>query len=1209
MTLGIPAANHFLRLLDWQKIGERLTGDSLRDGAKGLFRRLKKTDQEVAAQQAIAIFIEEFYSELEGTAPLTAAIPGYHDQLKELVEVAAPEIVGWLQPEAKEVDLGPVERIWSGIALNPLPEGFSWSLVAQNFARGIRRYVRKDQEMRSRLSIALQEQIAESLERIAGPAAGFQLEGYRLFLIQKCRALQLAVMHTSTYRYDRQITLWSVFVPQSARESAPVRDMPRELIRRLREEGHLAKERDEPHTAEMRERYQNSAKREVFEILERERLVVVLGDPGSGKTSLLKYLVLRWTEKPKGPLPLWVDLKEYAKTRGGLLKYLESGSPGYRLDPRELDQRLRLGEAALYLDGLDEIFDGPTRGSVIEEVAAFVVQYAIAPVVITSRIVGYEPERLHSARFTHATLEDFDSAQVSEFLRRWHDVAETDSRERARLQGQLHMAITDSSAIRELSGNPLLLTMMAILNRTQDLPRDRVELYREASRVLLHEWDASRALAVDTFARQEKEALLRELAGEMQQAAGGLAGNLIDRSSLIELFQKFLGGLGVPDPYTKSQSLVEQLMARNFILCYAGADRFAFVHRTFLEYFCAAWFIDRFQVRQTLSWGQLRDEVFGQHWKDEKWHEVLRLISGLVAEEKANSLIQHLMKQDGREADFANLMLAAGCLSEVRNRRAIQPTDDALRKQFIQHAIIERRVDFRSPSWTNTVQGLQRAIARMVSVWRDEETRSWLRHATTVAPHETVRRAAVQELARGWRHDPETFALVRELTGPNLDSSVRATAARELAFGWREDVEALSILKDLARADKDWQVQLAAAEALAALRATDPEITPLLVSLVGPGVFPPVVQAIIRGMARASGKDPDILAWLKNLAASDHEWSVRETAVQEVARGWKEHAATLPWLKELAESSGDWATGRAAVTEVGQRWRDDPGTVVWVREKILSDRKWYVRAEAIQQLAQGWRNVPGTLALIKERVTSDLDRYVAETAVRTVADVWKPDADTPRWLHDLANSSDSWGVRRAALWQLAMHWKNDPSVLPLVKERAALDRIGAVRREAVLALALSWGKDPETTSLLKIRAQADGTESVRRTALQHLAQHSSEDPEVLPLLKARATIDHIPRVRSAAIRAIGRNWSGVPDTATWLKERALSDSEDTVRMTALKEFARRRQKSPGVISFLKERARLEKSEAVRRAATEVLSRRCKSDPEVSKTPRRGQKRG
>jgi predicted NACHT family NTPase len=55
-------------------------------------------------------------------------------------------------------------------------------------------------------------------------------------------------------------------------------------------------------------------------------------------------------------------------------------------------------------------------------------------------------------------------------------------------------AIRDSKSIRELAGNPLLLTMMAILNRNQELPRDRPELYNQASRVLLHQWDVERNL-------------------------------------------------------------------------------------------------------------------------------------------------------------------------------------------------------------------------------------------------------------------------------------------------------------------------------------------------------------------------------------------------------------------------------------------------------------------------------------------------------------------------------------------------------------------------------------------------------------------------------------------------------------------------------------------------------------------------------------------
>lgn len=176
---------------------------------------------------------------------------------------------------------------------------------------------------------------------------------------------------------------------------------------------------------------------------------------------------------------------------------------------------------------------------------------------VTSRIVGYQPDRLRNAGFIHATLEDFDDAQVFEFLRHWHEAAEDEENERFRLQKQLDHALKDSRAVRELAGNPLLLTMMAILNRNQDLPRDRIELYAQASRVLLHEWDTSRSLPIDTFARQEKEELLRELAGIMQQGEGGLAGNLIERARLIDLFRTFLKNLDVPNPHRAATRLFD----------------------------------------------------------------------------------------------------------------------------------------------------------------------------------------------------------------------------------------------------------------------------------------------------------------------------------------------------------------------------------------------------------------------------------------------------------------------------------------------------------------------------------------------------------------------------------------------------------------------------------------------------------------------------
>jgi len=322
---------------------------------------------------------------------------------------------------------------------------------------------------------------------------------------------------------------------------------------------------------------------------------------------------------------------------------------------------------------LDEIFDRALRQSVVEEIATLSAEYPKTRILLTSRKVGYNPERLSEAGFLHVTLEDFDLKQILEFLGKWYQVAEDDEDKRTQLTDRLSRAINDSAAIREVSGNPLLLTLMAILNRSQELPRNRVALYRKASELLLYEWDANRALkAEDAFDIEDKQSLLRELAGDMQQERGGLAGNLIERGKLVARFRKSLEALGIADYHNKALALVQQLHERNFIIASAGGGFFSFVHRTFLEFFCASWFVNRLQSTREITIDQLRDQIFGAHWPEEKWQEVLKLIVGTVSEKDAALLIEFLLSLDGTKNDLANVILSVGCLFEVRNRKAIQ---------------------------------------------------------------------------------------------------------------------------------------------------------------------------------------------------------------------------------------------------------------------------------------------------------------------------------------------------------------------------------------------------------------------------------------------------------------------------------------------------------------------------------------------------------
>lgn len=929
----VTAAAAILTLVDWNKIAKSIATDSANKQAKNLLARLQPTNGEKASRKAIELFTEEFLSELADKTGYSDPLPGYDHQIAQLIDMSAPDIVRWLRPETETVDLTPVQGMWTALQLAGLPDSFDWPQVAKNFARAIRKHVKNDSALREILNTALLEQQAASLTHLAKVAPldpGFDLANYREFLRKGCETLQLSAMHTSTYA--RRILLWSVFVPQSAREAAPVRDLPRELLRRLRQEGHTTREVDVREIDELRQRFQSSPVRPVLEILERNRLVVILGDPGSGKTSLLKSRVLSWVSQvlcqdaqAPAPLPLWIDLKEYAREPTGFLEYCGRACTTYCLDPKQIQQQFREGKAVLYLDGLDEIFDPPTRGAVLAEAIAFSSRYPQAPIVVTSRIIGYEPGRLAAAGFVHATLEDFDDAQIREFLTKWYNVAEDDPKERTRLQAQLDKALHESRAVRDLAGNPLLLTMMAILNRTQDLPRDRVELYAQASRVLLHEWDASRSLPVDLFARQEKEELLRELAGVMQEGEGGLAGNLIERDRLIALFRQFLKERGIADWFYKAEDLLHQLEERNFILCFAGADRFSFVHRTFLEFYCADWFVKRFEKKQTLTLDQIKTEVFGTHWRDERWHEVLRLIAGMVEPAQAGALIQFLMDQDGSHVKFMNLLLAAECLNEVRNRRAIQAIDERLRNLLFSEVLHEDPTESLKYPVTQP-----RAVHLIAAVWDSDLARDWLKSALNGHKNRFLRQAAVRELARGWTNDPATWPWLQDCAR-SKDEAVRQAAVRELAQGWHDDPATLPLLLDRARSDEGELVRLIALLELAQGWHDHPETLPLL---------------------------------LDRARSEEHEY-VRQVAVQELAEGWHDHPETLPLLLDTVHSDVAF-TRRVAVRVLAKGWPDHPDTLPLLLDRARSDEDENVRQVALQQLAQGWPDNPEVTRLLAE---------------------------------------------------------------------------------------------------------------------------------------------------------------------------------------------------------------------------------------------------
>lgn len=658
---------------------------------------------------------------------------------------------------------------------------------------------------------------AASVSR-APARASFDLTAYKQAMLKRYARLKLEELDPTTHDV-RPLTLTGMFIEQSARECVEfmprVFELPKELQRRLREQGEMeGGEVDEELLAQHRRAYLDQSPRRILEIVRDPafRRLVILGDPGSGKSTLLQYLLLDWAEKAVPdlagePLPLLIELREYARLRhdgkvDGFLGYLHEGaSVRWHLDRVQIDAWLKANPSLILFDGLDEVFDPALRKEISTTIHRFADEYPLAGVIVTSRIIGYQHQAWRDEDFRQFMLQELDEEQIADFLTRWHCAAYEEAIKGEAKRALLADAIENSTAIRQLAGNPLLLTMMAILNRTQDLPRDRAELYEQCARLLLHQWKVDVAFAPDpelakaSLDYKDKRGLLLSVARAMQSSERGLAGNLIDEDTLERTLGEGLKGVPNLRPDRAARALIDQLRGRNFMLCSVGGNSYAFVHRTFLEYFCAVEIRERFQVEQSLSIEQLKTGIFG-HWADETWHEVLTLLAGMLAPKFLREILEWLLEQPDPDDFCHHVFLAARCVGEVRRREELGDVE----KQVLERVRALTSFDlchYYEP-WDDEgeyVTGIRtRAVEMVAQLWREAaDTSVWLKERAQSDENGSVRESAVRELARGWKDDPETLPWLKARAQSDENGLVRQSAVQELARAWKDDPEILAI--------------------------------------------------------------------------------------------------------------------------------------------------------------------------------------------------------------------------------------------------------------------------------------------------------------------------------------------------------------------------------------------------------------------------------
>jgi hypothetical protein len=708
----------------------------------------------------------------------------------------------------------------------------------------------------------------------------FDCQLYREAVLKRFDKLNFEMLDTTGAFYSG-VRLWSVFVPQSAREchqyNPRLLEIPKEHQKRLLESGEISAEdlgATEMRADELRREYFSQPLRPVLEVIDEalrtplfrtSHRLVILGDPGSGKSSLIRYLALRWasiadrTELITQPIPMVIELGSYGRWqcegRRGFVRFMEE-APVWHNWHRGLLERLleQPGGVVLLLDGLDEIFNLKTREDVVNDIQRFSNEHPQTPIVMTSRGVGYQPQRLRDAEFRHFMLQDLDADQIDAFVDRWHEETFDDPAQGGPKRERLKKAIHNSRSIAMLAGNPLLLTMMAILNRNQELPRDRIDLYGQAARVLLHQWDTERALAdfpglSAEIGWREKTDMLRRVASFMQGGPSGLKGNMIDGPTLTTLIEIYLHSeLHFEQSRAAARAVVEHLRQRNFILCFVGADSYGFVHRTFLEYFCAADFVHQFNIAKTLSEEGLI-ALFDEHCYHDEWREVLRLICGQIDEQFVGRIVGHLAaRTDLKEWDshsyLPELALATLLVQEARNTQRLEAVGETVFGLIVEvvrrasgpfvpreiQKLLDELIDaiesvgtrwpgaarflpLSVPTFMYSNGGGQFIWARLVAAIEGNVARERIHMFVSKSEYYEVRAGAITLLAVKWP-DEATRNLLTDRAVQDKDRQVRRAALDSLTEKWPDEATR-NLLADRASHDPDAGLRRVALDSMA----------------------------------------------------------------------------------------------------------------------------------------------------------------------------------------------------------------------------------------------------------------------------------------------------------------------------------------------------------------------------------------------------------